>query len=124
MKPTIRSFTAGELTELALLAETLNARRETGSAFCCSLAEDIRKDFLNTMEYNFVFREGGVPKGLFCCFPDPEKRNADCSLLVDATGEEHGLSGEEGRLADIAPTLLALIGLEPPAEMTGKSLLA
>ena len=89
MKPTIRSFTAGELTELALLAETLNARRKTGSAFCCSLAEDIRKDFLNTMEYNFVFREGGVPKGLFCCFPDPEKRNADCSLLVDATGEDY-----------------------------------
>ncbi len=45
-------------------------------------------------------------------------------VLVDATGEERGLSGEEGRLADIAPTLLALIGLEPPAEMTGKSLLA
>ncbi|MCV9935602.1 2,3-bisphosphoglycerate-independent phosphoglycerate mutase [Boseaceae bacterium BT-24-1] len=29
----------------------------------------------------------------------------------------------EGRLADVAPTLLALLGLEQPAEMTGQSLL-
>jgi 2,3-bisphosphoglycerate-independent phosphoglycerate mutase len=29
----------------------------------------------------------------------------------------------DGRLADIAPTILALMGLEQPAEMTGKSLL-
>jgi 2,3-bisphosphoglycerate-independent phosphoglycerate mutase len=29
----------------------------------------------------------------------------------------------EGRLADVAPTLLALMGLPQPAEMTGKSLL-
>jgi 2,3-bisphosphoglycerate-independent phosphoglycerate mutase len=27
-----------------------------------------------------------------------------------------------GRLADLAPTLLALMGLDQPAEMTGKSL--
>ena len=33
------------------------------------------------------------------------------------------LSLAEGRLADIAPTLLALMGLAQPAEMTGKSLL-
>jgi 2,3-bisphosphoglycerate-independent phosphoglycerate mutase len=29
----------------------------------------------------------------------------------------------EGRLADVAPTLLALLGLKQPAEMTGSSLL-
>lgn len=29
----------------------------------------------------------------------------------------------DGRLADIAPTLLALMGLAQPAEMTGRSLL-
>ena len=29
----------------------------------------------------------------------------------------------DGRLADIAPTLLALMGLPQPAEMTGKSLI-
>jgi len=39
---------------------------------------------------------------------------------------EPGLTGplkENGRLADIAPTVLALLGLEQPAEMTGESLL-
>ncbi|KAA5546190.1 2,3-bisphosphoglycerate-independent phosphoglycerate mutase [Roseiconus nitratireducens] len=39
---------------------------------------------------------------------------------------EPGLEGHElrkgGRLADIAPTLLALLGLEKPSEMTGESL--
>jgi 2,3-bisphosphoglycerate-independent phosphoglycerate mutase len=30
---------------------------------------------------------------------------------------------KEGRLADIAPTVLELMGLPKPAEMTGKSLL-
>ena len=29
----------------------------------------------------------------------------------------------DGRLADVAPTLLALMGLPPPAEMTGRSLI-
>jgi 2,3-bisphosphoglycerate-independent phosphoglycerate mutase len=33
------------------------------------------------------------------------------------------LSGE-GILADVAPTALALLGIEQPAEMTGRSLLA
>ncbi|WP_394355765.1 2,3-bisphosphoglycerate-independent phosphoglycerate mutase [Adlercreutzia wanghongyangiae] len=45
-------------------------------------------------------------------------------VLVDASGVGMTLSGEEGCLADIAPTLLAMIGLTPPAEMTGKNLLA
>jgi 2,3-bisphosphoglycerate-independent phosphoglycerate mutase len=30
---------------------------------------------------------------------------------------------DDGRLADIAPTLLALLGLKQPAAMTGRSLL-
>jgi 2,3-bisphosphoglycerate-independent phosphoglycerate mutase len=30
----------------------------------------------------------------------------------------------DGRLADLAPTLLALMGLPQPPEMTGRSLLA
>lgn len=36
-------------------------------------------------------------------------------------GQAKGLA--EGRLADVSPTLLALLGLEQPAEMTGQSLL-
>jgi 2,3-bisphosphoglycerate-independent phosphoglycerate mutase len=42
-------------------------------------------------------------------------------LLVNAPVSVSGLA--DGRLADIAPTLLALLGLERPTAMTGKSLL-
>ncbi|WP_165170292.1 2,3-bisphosphoglycerate-independent phosphoglycerate mutase [Adlercreutzia sp. ZJ242] len=45
-------------------------------------------------------------------------------VLVDETGAGLGLSGEEGCLADIAPTLLAAVGLAAPDEMTGSCLLA
>jgi 2,3-bisphosphoglycerate-independent phosphoglycerate mutase len=31
---------------------------------------------------------------------------------------------KDGRLADVAPTLLALMGLAQPREMTGRSLIA
>ena len=43
MDITIRPFAAGELDGLALLAQRLNASRQTGSSFCCSRAEDIRQ---------------------------------------------------------------------------------
>ena len=39
-------------------------------------------------------------------------------------GPEGARLREGGRLADLAPTLRALMGLDPPAEMTGESLLA
>ncbi|MBR5155097.1 MAG: 2,3-bisphosphoglycerate-independent phosphoglycerate mutase [Clostridia bacterium] len=39
-------------------------------------------------------------------------------------GAEEGLKLKNGRLADLAPTLLELMGLEKPEEMTGESLLA
>ncbi len=42
-------------------------------------------------------------------------------LVVTRAGVE--LRGD-GRLADIAPTVLALLGIEPPAAMTGRSLFA
>ena len=41
-------------------------------------------------------------------------------ILVGGPG---GVRLEDGRLADLAPTLLALMGLEQPPEMTGRSLL-
>ena len=44
-------------------------------------------------------------------------------LILVGRGTE-GMRLEDGRLADLAPTLLALMGLEQPAEMTGRSLLA
>jgi 2,3-bisphosphoglycerate-independent phosphoglycerate mutase len=41
-------------------------------------------------------------------------------LIVTA----HGLTLKTtGTLADVAPTVLALLGIEPPTEMTGRSLL-
>ncbi len=45
-------------------------------------------------------------------------------VLVDESGAGLRLDGREGRLADIAPTLLAMIGLEAPTVMTGENLLA
>ncbi len=37
-------------------------------------------------------------------------------------GGPEGATLRDGRLADLAPTLLALMGVEPPEEMTGKCL--
>ncbi|MHA6347204.1 2,3-bisphosphoglycerate-independent phosphoglycerate mutase [Roseivivax sp. CAU 1761] len=42
---------------------------------------------------------------------------------VILVGGPEGARLEAGRLADLAPTLLELMGLEPPAEMTGRSLI-
>ena len=42
---------------------------------------------------------------------------------VALVGGPEGAHLRNGRLADLAPTLLQLMGLEQPAEMTGQSLL-
>jgi 2,3-bisphosphoglycerate-independent phosphoglycerate mutase len=39
-------------------------------------------------------------------------------------GDDGGRQASDGELADIAPTILALLGVDRPAEMTGRSLLA
>ncbi|MBS0549253.1 MAG: 2,3-bisphosphoglycerate-independent phosphoglycerate mutase [Proteobacteria bacterium] len=44
------------------------------------------------------------------------------ALLVNAPASVHSLT--DGKLADVAPTLLALMGVAQPAEMTGHSLLS
>ena len=44
------------------------------------------------------------------------------ALLFNGPAEVRSLS--DGKLADVAPTLLALMGVPQPREMTGKSLLA
>jgi 2,3-bisphosphoglycerate-independent phosphoglycerate mutase len=35
-----------------------------------------------------------------------------------------GVTVADGRLADVAPTVLALLGIDKPAAMTGRSLVA
>lgn len=68
--------------------------------------------------------------------------HGNCEVMIDpATGGPHtahtlnpvpvvlvggpaGARLHDGRLADLAPTLLALMGLDQPAEMTGKSLIS
>ncbi|MEM8791806.1 MAG: 2,3-bisphosphoglycerate-independent phosphoglycerate mutase [Pseudomonadota bacterium] len=45
-------------------------------------------------------------------------------IILVEEGESRGIAGlSDGRLADVAPTILDLMGLEQPAEMTGRSLL-
>lgn len=44
-------------------------------------------------------------------------------LLMDASGRTGGLTKRPGTLADVAPTVLDLLGVAAPAEMTGQSLL-
>jgi 2,3-bisphosphoglycerate-independent phosphoglycerate mutase len=47
----------------------------------------------------------------------------DVPLIVVEAGLEEKQLREGGRLADIAPTVLELMGLPKPEEMTGESLL-
>ena len=42
-------------------------------------------------------------------------------LIPDPKGREVRL--RDGRLGDVAPTILSVLGLEQPAEMTGRSLM-
>ena len=45
-------------------------------------------------------------------------------ILADYANTGRTLTDTQGALCDIAPTLLNLMGLNPPKTMTGKSLLA
>jgi 2,3-bisphosphoglycerate-independent phosphoglycerate mutase len=56
----------------------------------------------------------GVPHTAHTTFPVP-------AILVNAPSHITGLTN--GRLADVAPTLLPFLGIEQPDDMTGKSLL-
>ena len=59
---------------------------------------------------------------------DPETGGAHTAhtlnpVPVAVVGGPEGASLRTGRLADLAPTVLQLMGLDQPVEMTGKSLL-
>ena len=49
--------------------------------------------------------------------------NAVGIIGAGPAGAGDGIELREGRLADLAPTMLDLMGLEKPAEMTGSSLI-
>jgi 2,3-bisphosphoglycerate-independent phosphoglycerate mutase len=60
---------------------------------------------------------------------DPETGNPHTAHTLNPVpvvlwGGPEGAALRDGRLADLAPTVLALMGLEPPPEMTGRSLIA
>ncbi len=55
---------------------------------------------------------------------EPFTQHTTFDVPIVVLGAPKGVSLENGRLADIAPTILALMGLTPPSVMTGHSLLA
>jgi 2,3-bisphosphoglycerate-independent phosphoglycerate mutase len=61
---------------------------------------------------DYLINEDGTPNTAHTKNPVP------CILV----SKDHHASLRNGRLADVAPTLLKLLGIEQPAEMTGKSL--
>lgn len=85
----IERFSPENLEEVAVLAQRLNARRESGSAFCCREVDSIRRDFEETMATSFGCWEDDTPVGLLSCYPDWEKGNADCAMLIDPDGASY-----------------------------------
>ena len=55
---------------------------------------------------------------------EPFTAHTTFDVPIIVYGAPKGVRLEDGRLADIAPTLLALMGIEQPSAMTGHSLLA
>jgi 2,3-bisphosphoglycerate-independent phosphoglycerate mutase len=53
----------------------------------------------------------------------PHTAHTTNPVPVIVVGGPEGAKVVDGRLADVAPTLLTLMGLEIPPEMTGKSLI-
>jgi len=54
---------------------------------------------------------------------EPHTAHTTLDVPVIVFGAPAGTGVENGRLADVAPTMLDLMGLQKPAPMTGHSLL-
>jgi 2,3-bisphosphoglycerate-independent phosphoglycerate mutase len=54
---------------------------------------------------------------------EPHTAHTTLDVPIVALGAPQGVMLEDGRLADVAPTLLALVGIAQPAAMSGHSLL-
>ena len=63
---------------------------------------------------DYMINENGTPN-------TAHTTNLVPCFLVEANGKDIQLSN--GKLADIAPTILELMNITPPEEMTGKSLI-
>jgi 2,3-bisphosphoglycerate-independent phosphoglycerate mutase len=87
------------------LGEVLEAGKEHGYNFI------IIADHGNA---DMMLNEDGSPNTAHTTNPVP------CILV----SENKSLKISSGRLADVAPSLLYLMGIEPPAEMTGKNLIS
>ena len=56
--------------------------------------------------------------------PHTAHTNYDVPLIVVGEPYRHATLHPAGRLADVAPTLLAMLGIDPPAAMTGRDLIS
>ena len=100
------AITAAERVD-SLVGEAVDAITEVdGVLFICADHGNAEK---------MIDYETGAPHTAHTTNPVP-------FILVNA--DQKYTLREGGRLADIAPTLLEIMGLEQPKEMTGKSLLA
>jgi len=54
---------------------------------------------------------------------EPHTAHTTCDVPIVAINAPDGIRLEDGRLADVAPTMLALMGIPQPAPMTGHSLI-
>ena len=53
--------------------------------------------------------------------PTPPTRSAPCPCIY--VTDRAGATVADGKLADVAPTMLKIMGLEQPKEMTGHALI-
>jgi bisphosphoglycerate-independent phosphoglycerate mutase (AlkP superfamily) len=96
---------------------------------------DKRNEFPTTLRYTVECHEaergidpslGGAPTVVFFNRPLLHMIDLPCLCMVFVNKEFNEIKmapPNTGRLADIAPTVLALMGLPQPPEMTGKSLI-
>lgn len=72
--------------------------------------------------YAIIFADHGNSETMIT--PEGTPHTAHTTVPVPVIVTKHGIElREDGRLADVAPTMLDLLGLEKPAEMTGESLI-
>lgn len=94
---------------------------ETVDSLCEELVNNLNKEgyyCIVTSDHgnaDFIVNDDGTPN-------TAHTTNLVPFFVLSPDGEKVGLN-EKGRLADIAPTILDLMNIEQPEEMTGKSLL-